>query len=356
MAVDCQNYGDVPGFSYAVSAACEMKDGWIQFTNCTFLKGQSALGFLFICAGNVLKGTMIFTGCHAEAACTNFYGGDDGRYYIDGFRNNLFNNATSAFIVFKSGSVGIFKATNLFYARGAGGEAATVGLIDSSQNAKWDVSIANSVFENQNLPALLDSDTSYSTTSSVRLSDCITQDATYGILRLSTSASTAVPALLNLPVGGAGSAPPSAQYQTTTAGGSTILVQTDAGPTFNQCIVMTAGSSGNNQLFTYPSSGTNWPQDTKSNVLEWYQKVDAGANGFNGSMIVYYYDSGTLLGTSTIQSGSVGNVAQNNTSAVDWTKNQLILPNTSPKATTYGIEFRQAANSQTWRIAGIRVY
>lgn len=357
MVVDCQRYEwDAGNFSFAVSAACEMEDGWMQFTNCSFLKGQSALGFLFVCAGNVYKGTTIITGCQAEAACTNFYGGDNGRYYIDGFRNNLFNNATSAFIEFKSNSIGVFNATNLFYTRGVGGEAVTKGLINSYSMAQWDVSFINGVFENQNIQAILDSDNHYTTQCSVRFKNCITKDATYGVIRIDTSAYTAVPALLNLPVGGVGSVPPTAQYQTTTAGGSTILVQTDAGPTFNQCIVMTAGTAGNNQLFTYPSAGTNWPYDTKSDVLEWYQKVTAGANGFNGSIIVYYYDSGTLLGTNTLQSGTCGNIDLGNTGAIDWVKNQIILPDTAPKSTTYGVEFRQAANSQQWKISGIRVY
>jgi hypothetical protein len=356
MVVDCQNYGGIPAFNYTTSAACEMEDGWMQFTNCSFVKGQSALGFLFVCAGNVYKGTTVLTGCQAEAACTNFYGGDDGRYYIDGFRNNLFNNATSAFIEFKSNSIGVFNATNLFYTRGVGGEAVTKGLINSYSLAQWEVSFVNGVFENQNMQAILDSDNHYTTQCSVRFKNCITKDVTYGVVRIDTSAYTAVPALLNLPVGGVGAVPPIAQYQTVTSGGSTILVQTDAGPTFNQCIVMTAGTSGNNQLLAYPSAGANWPYDTKSDVLEWCQKVTAGANGFNGSIIVYYYDSGTLLGTSTLQSGTVGNIAVGNTAAVGWVKNQIILPDTNPKATTYGVEFRQAANSQQWKIGGIRVY
>lgn len=356
MTIDCQNYGGIPGFSYATSAACEMQDGWMQFTNCEFIKGQSTAGYLLICAGSVYKGTMTITGCHAEAACTNFYGDDNGRFYVDGYRNNIFNNAVSAFIEFRSNTSGIFKATNLFYTRGVNGEAATVGLINSHVAAQWNISITNGVFENQNLNALLDSDNHYSTQCTVSFKDCITQDNTYGILRLDSAAYTAVPALLNLPVGGVGAVPPVAQYQTVTSGGSTILVQTDAGPTFNQCIEMVAGSSGNNQLLTYPSSGANWPYGNKSNVLEWCQKVPASANGFNGSIIIYYYDSGTLVGTTTLASGGVGNIASGNTAAIGWTKNQILLPATAPTATTYGIEFRQAANSQTWKIGGIRVY
>lgn len=353
MTVDCQKYEwDLyhPGsFSYTVSAACEIVEGWMMFTNCEFLKGQTSLGSLLINAD-----TLTVTGCNGECAATNFYGQTGGMFYVDGYRCNYFNNTTSAFIEFASSSTGEFKATNMRYARGANGEASTVGLIDSNAAAVWNCDFVNCVFENQNMPALLDSDNHYSTTCSVRFNNCYTKDVTYGTRRLGTSEFTAVPALLNLPVGGVGAAPPAAQYQVT-VGGTSILVETDAGDTFNQCIDMIAGA-GNNQLFTYPAAGTNWPYEQKSGVLEWYQKVVAGANGFNGSIIIYYYDSGTLLTTYTLATGTVGNVPSGNTAAIGWTKNQLLLPHFSLKATTCGVEFRQAATSQRWKVAGIRVY
>lgn len=345
MLVDCQLYSGHGTF--AVSAAVEQINGWIQFTNCQLIKAQSTEGFLIINAGVVT-----LTGCHGEVACVNFLGRGNGRFYIDGWRNSFFSNATTEFIALEAGSSGIFKATNLIYKRPPNSEFAGVGLVKNYSGANWDLSFVNGVFENQQIESLLNSPNSNSVQSRVNFISCLTEDNTYGQVGLETVQTSKLPKLLDLPTGGV--IPPVANY-TCVVGGTSILVLTDPGPTFDQCINMISGAAVN-QLQLQPSTGYVLPYSGSSGVIEWYQKVVADGKFFNGSLILYYQDAVGNVTPRTLQSGSVGNIAVNNTSTVDWVRCEAILPALLPKTTLLGIEFRQSVNAQNWRIGGIRIF
>ena len=360
MTLDCQRYEwelVSPGsFSYSRSCSIELYEGWMQFTNCSLIKAQTPLGYLVVNGNSTagVAGTLVFSDCQAEAACPHFFGYNESQFTINGWRTNWFNNATGPFIRVDNGSSGNLVATNLYYTRASA--AAAEALIDSTTAEGWFFHFANCEFQEQNIGSLLEGPRGASTLSQVEFVNCYTNDTTYGKVLLDTSNINIDPGLIELPVGGVGSAPPAAQWQTT-VGGTSILVQTDAGTEHNQCIDMIAGA-GINQLFSWPAAGKTCPYLKETGILEFWQKAIAGANGFNASIIMYYDDSGTNLGNYTLTDGTggIGKIANGNTSAVDWHRVQIVIPGWYPKATKIGFEFRQQATSQQWKIAGVRVF
>jgi hypothetical protein len=422
MTIDCQKYDwdsyHSGTFSYLYSCGVQNLLGQMMFEDCEFVKAQTALGYTIIngisptkgtwttstsyAVGDTVQGptgyqdqnyyclvantsgtfstdlatgkwmqsaaTIMITGCNTESSCTNFFGYNGSRYLIDGFQNNYWNNATSAFIEVANNTYGVFDATSLSFYKSA--YAPDIGLINTHGATGWIFKFTNSVFQNQNIPTIFHGDYGYSTQSDVKFKNCLTIDSTYGYVTLDSSPTTLQPGLLILPASGVGSAPPSINYQTT-VGGTSILIQTDTAgsPTlpdtklsFTQCIDMISGA-GQNILYTFPSTGPNGNYPTTHMIFEWWQKTIASTGSFNGYITVFYYDSSIsgFLGSYTLADGTtsggyVGNLVYGNTAGTNWVKNQMIIPMSYPNANMIGIRFIQNASAQRWKIGGIRLY
>ena len=346
MVIDANNYTST--WDSTIAAAVEIAVGWVQFTNCTFVKADSALGSLLINTGGVL----VLTGCHAEAACVNFTStGTNSKVFIDGYRNNYVSGDVP--IATFSGT-GQFEATNFFYARDPSKASAAIPLVYSGVGANWDINFVNGYFENQLITALLSGIYPRSTLCNVRFTNCFTKDGAIGEARLGNEASEISKGLTFLPTSGA--VLPAAYFTTSISG--TILQLTDPSTTFDQCIEMIAGAGA--QHFDTNGSAGLIPYSGQSMVLEWYQKAVVGAYGFSASISAIYINAAgdvtSLSINSTAVDGYVGNIVAGNVAATAWTRNQVIIPAYYPKTVQLSVRFTQALTSQTWRIAGIRIF
>jgi hypothetical protein len=422
MTVDCQKYEwdlhHAGVFSYLNSVGIQNCLGNVHFHDCEFVKAQTSLGYAVVnglaatrgtwttttayAVNDIVKGptgyqdknyycytahtsgtfatdlaagkfgqltpTMMITGCNVEAACTNFFGFNGGRYIIDGWNNNYWNDATTAFIEIENTSYGVFKANSMNFYKSA--YAPDIGLINTHTAIGWIFRFTNCTFENQNIPSMFHGDTGYSTQCNVRFSGCTTIDANYGYIPLDSSPVSLQPNLLLLPAAGIGAVPPAATYQVSVAGTS-ILVQTDVAtsPTlpdtpipFVQCIDMISGA-GQNNLYLYPAAGPTGPAMQGHMIFEWWQKTIAATGNFNGSITALYLDSSgagflgaVTLCDCTIVGGYAGNIPYNNTAALGWTRNEIIIPFALNNANLVGIRFTQNAAAQRWKLGGFKFY
>ena len=347
MLVDCNNYSSTWNSTNAVAA--ELAEGWAQFTNCDFVKADSDLGYLF-----VVQGTSVLTVSNgqAEAACTNFLGTGTASIFIEGYRNNYLSGDVP--VITLAGS-GIFEATNFYYKRSDAKSTSQLGTVYTDTGSNWIVNFSNSMFYNQLQGSVLFGATGLASTCDVKFSNCNTFDGAIGKAKLSTQPTEVSKGLTNLPTSGA--VVPVA-YFGTTVGGTSILQLTDATADFDRCIEMIAGA-GSNILDCNGTAGLI-PYSGRAMVLEWWQKAVAGANGFSGSLQAIFTDAAGVATSYNLQStavdGRVGNIAVGNTGAIDWTRNQIIIPAYYAKSVGVSVRFTQAATSQTWRIAGLRVY